>query len=65
LGKINTRVGDLSNSQGQLINDAKDKAELLHDFFSSVFTRESVDSIPVPAPRSHLITMHRTNGLSG
>ena len=48
--KCNTRVGDLSNSQGQLINDAKDKAELLNDFFSSVFTRESVDSIPVPAP---------------
>ena len=48
--KCNIRVGDLSNSQGQLVSDATDKAELLNDFFSSVFTRESVDAIPVPAP---------------
>jgi len=48
--KCNIRVGDLSNSQGQLVSDATDKAELLNDFFSSVFTRESVDSIPLPAP---------------
>ena len=40
--KCNIRVGDLSDSHGQLVSDAKDKAELLNNFFSSVFTRESV-----------------------
>jgi len=31
-----------------LISNATEKAELLNNFFSSVFTRESVDSIPLP-----------------
>jgi len=39
--KCNIGVVDLSNSQGQLVIDAKDKAELLNNFISSVFTRES------------------------
>jgi len=48
--KCNIRVGDLCNSQGQLISDAAEKAELLNNFFSSVFTRETVESIPSPDP---------------
>jgi len=48
--KCNVRVGDLSNSQGQMVSAAAEKAELLNSFFSSVFTRESVESIPLPDP---------------
>ena len=48
--KCNMRVSDLCNSQGQLISDATEKAELLNNFFSSVFTRETVESIPSPDP---------------
>jgi len=49
--RCNVRVDDLSNhSQGQMVGDAAEKAELLNKFFSSVFTRESVESIPVPDP---------------
>ena len=46
--KSNVRVGALENGHGQLITNAQEKAEVLNDFFSSVFTKEDVSDIPVP-----------------
>ena len=47
--KSNVKVGSLSDEQGQTISDAKQKAELLNDFFWSVFTKEDYNDMPAPA----------------
>ena len=39
---------DHSTGQG-LVSDAKQKAQVLNDFFGSVFTKEDITDIPVPA----------------
>jgi len=46
--KSNVRVGALENGQGQLTTNPQEKAEILNDFFSSVFTKEDVSNIPTP-----------------
>lgn len=45
--KSNVKVGSLSTGQG-LVSDAKQKAQVLNDFFGSVFTKEDITDIPVP-----------------
>ena len=42
------RVGPLKNSLGQDIVDNKDTAELLNNYFSSVFTLENTKNVPIP-----------------
>ena len=44
-------LAPLLKEDGSLALDAQDKAELLNDFFASVFTSEDTDNIPVPDPR--------------
>jgi len=45
--KSNVRVGALEDNQGQLFSNAGEKAEILNEF-SSVFTKEEAEDIPVP-----------------
>ena len=44
------KVGAIEDSQGELHSEAKVKAEMLNDFFSTVFTREDAKSAPVLKP---------------
>jgi len=45
--KSNVNVSSIADSQGELTSDSKAKAEMLNDFFSSVFTKELVTDMPV------------------
>ena len=47
--KTRSGVGELLDERGRKAEDDKAKAQLLNDFFSSVFTRENMISIPEPA----------------
>ena len=38
--KAKSKVGSLEDSQGELSSESKVKAEMLNDFFSTVFTIE-------------------------
>ncbi|RLC07615.1 MAG: hypothetical protein DRI57_25640, partial [Deltaproteobacteria bacterium] len=46
--KIKTRTGvpDLKKPSGEVASTDRDKAKVLNDFFSGVFTRESIDEMP-------------------
>ena len=44
--KTTTGIADLEGPGNKLINDDKEKAEILANFFSSVFTKENMDNIP-------------------
>jgi len=44
------KVGAIEDSQGELHSESKVKAEMLNDFFSTVFTREDAKSAPVLKP---------------
>ena len=44
--KSKSRLGDLQDKDGKLTNDDSEKAELLNDYFTSVFTRENLENIP-------------------
>ena len=52
--KSKVKVGLIEDSQGKLQEDSRVKAELLNDFFSSVFTREDDSDIPVLNPMSEV-----------
>ena len=43
-------IGPLTNSQGDTVSEEKEMAEELNKYFTSVFTREDLHSIPEPAP---------------
>ena len=45
--KTRTSIGSLKRISGEIVTDSTDMAEMLNDFFSSVFTREDVSNIPV------------------
>ena len=47
LSTVTISVRSLSTGQG-LVSDAKQKAQVLNDFFGSVFTKEDITDIPVP-----------------
>jgi hypothetical protein len=46
--KSRTTIGPLKAEDGRLLTDDTEMAEELNRFFSSVFTRESLDNIPEP-----------------
>ena len=48
--KSKAKVGLIEDSQGKPQSDSRVKAELLNDFFSSVFNREDDHDIPVLSP---------------
>ena len=57
-------VGPLKDNSGQLVTDDENMAEILNDFFCSVFTREDVSVIPEAEQRYHgvdpLVNVHIT-----
>ena len=48
--KSKVKLGSLEDSQGELSSESKVKAEMLNDFFSTVFTREDEKDTPVLNP---------------
>jgi hypothetical protein len=44
--KSRSGVSDLERGDGSMTTSNKDKAEVLNQFFSSVFTREDIDNVP-------------------
>ena len=46
--KSNVKVGSLTNNQGQPVSTTREKAEVLINFFCSVFTREDTTNLQVP-----------------
>ena len=46
--KVRGKVGTLENNRGNLISDGFQMAEVLNEYFSSVFTTEDITSLPVP-----------------
>ena len=47
--KVRDKVGPLKNSAGNVISDGFQMAEDLNEYFSSVFTKEDISSLPLPA----------------
>ena len=46
--KVRDKVGPLENSRGNIISDGFQMAEVLNEYFSSVFTTQDISSHPVP-----------------
>ena len=46
--KVRDKVGPLENNRGNIISDGIKMAEVLNEYFSSVFTTEDISSLPVP-----------------
>ena len=46
--KVRDKVGSLENNSGNIISDGFQMAEVLNEYFSSVFTTEDFSSLPVP-----------------
>ena len=46
--KLRDKVGPLENNRGNIISDGFQMAEVLNEYFSSVFTTEDISSLPVP-----------------
>ena len=46
--KVRDKVGPLENNRGNIISDEFQMAEVLNEYFSSVFTTENISSLPVP-----------------
>ena len=49
--KTRDKICDLMQEDGELTSNNKEKAEVLNKFFSSVFTREKTDNVPVMPDR--------------
>ena len=47
------RLGDLKSEAGDLLSDDREKADLLNQYFASVFTQEDVDNIPKLPQKYH------------
>ena len=45
--KVRDKVGPLENNSGNIISDGFQMAEVLNEYFSSVFTTEDISSLPV------------------
>ena len=45
---VRDKVGPLENNRGNIISDRFQMAEVLNEYFSSVFTTEDINSLPVP-----------------
>ena len=46
--KVRDKVGSLENNSGNIISDGFQMAEVLNEYFSSIFTTEDFSSLPVP-----------------
>ena len=46
--KVRYKVGPLENNSGNIISDGFQMADVLNEYFSSVFTTEDIRSLPVP-----------------
>ena len=46
--KVRDKVGPLENTRGNIVSDGFQMAEVLNEYFSSVFTTEDISSLPVP-----------------
>ena len=46
--KVRDKVGPLENNRGNIISEGFQMAEVLNEYFSSVFTTEDISSLPVP-----------------
>ena len=46
--KVRDMVGPLENNRGNIISDGFQMAEVLNEYFSSVFTIEDISTLPVP-----------------
>ena len=46
--KVRDKVGPQENNRGNIISDWFQMAEVLNEYFSSVFTTEDISSLPVP-----------------
>ena len=49
--KVRDKVGPLKNNSGNIISDGFQMAEVLNEYFSSVFTTEDTSSLPVPSTK--------------
>ena len=45
--KVPDKVGPLENNSGNIVSDGFQMAEILNEYFSSVFTTEDISSLPV------------------
>ena len=46
--KVRDKVGSLENNRGNIISDRSQMAEVLNEYFSSVFTTTNISSLTVP-----------------
>ena len=46
--KVRDKVGPLENNSENIISDRFQMAEVMNEYFSSVFTTEDISSLPVP-----------------
>ena len=46
--KVLDKVGPLENNGGNILSDGFQMAEVLNEYFSSVFTTENISSLPFP-----------------
>ena len=46
--KVRDKDGPLENNRGNIISDGFQMAEVLNEYFRSVFTTEDISSLPVP-----------------
>ena len=46
--KVRDKVGPLENNRGNIISEGFQMAEVLNEYFSSVFTTGDISSLPVP-----------------
>ena len=46
--EVRDTVGPLENNSGNIISDGFQMAEVLNEYFSSIFTTEDIGSLPVP-----------------
>ena len=51
LEKVQDKVGPLENNSGNIISDGLQIAEVLNEYFSSIFTTEDISSLPVPVTK--------------
>jgi hypothetical protein len=64
--RSNNKVGPLRNSQGEVLENSKQTADLLNDYFASVFTVEDSSSLPEAVkffrgPQSECLSMLEIN----
>ena len=49
--KTKVKVGPLENSEGIIVGDNKGMSKMLNEYFSTVFTDEELNRMPIPKER--------------